>query len=67
MLTYQFNWFILTARRRQPVSTLFQLFFPALLIIALILLKIAMPGDTFDTCQFRWEQVLQGPMDLQMP
>ena len=35
------------------MTTLFQLFFPAILILMLVLLKIAMPGDNFETCQFR--------------
>ena len=40
-------------RQRQPITTFLQLFFPSLLVLVLILLKLAIPPDEFETCQFR--------------
>ena len=40
-------------RQRQPITTFLQLFFPSLLVLAVVVMKLLIPPSEFETCQFR--------------
>lgn len=40
-------------RQRQPITTFLQLFFPSLLVLAVVVMKFLIPPSEFETCQFR--------------
>ena len=40
-------------KRRQPFSSLVQIFCPVLMILLLVVIKIFVPSSDFETCQFR--------------